>query len=154
MTLSQTRRLLFEVLTVYFLMPFLTRYAGRVRGGGPTYSFFPGRCTAWSICPSGVEWCAVRVCTEFWLASAAGAGWFIGPRTRTWLRSGWCFGLCVSDLYTNRFFSGILIFIQIRMKKHRWHKRILKNSDPLIFSLGWRRFQSLPVYSLEVWTSF
>jgi len=36
-----------------------------------------------------------------------------------------------------------------RLKKHRWHKKILKCKDPLIFSIGWRRFQSVPVYSTE-----
>ncbi|KAF9870091.1 AARP2CN domain-containing protein [Colletotrichum karsti] len=40
-------------------------------------------------------------------------------------------------------------FIHARIKKHRWHKKILKTNDPLIFSLGWRRFQSLPIYSMS-----
>ncbi|KAL3922182.1 MAG: hypothetical protein SGILL_002342 [Bacillariaceae sp.] len=40
-------------------------------------------------------------------------------------------------------------FVRCRFKKHRWHRRILKCNDPLVFSIGWRRFQSIPTYSTE-----
>jgi ribosome biogenesis protein BMS1 len=39
--------------------------------------------------------------------------------------------------------------LQVRLKKHRWHKKILKTRDPLIVSLGWRRFQTMPLYAMR-----
>ena len=40
-------------------------------------------------------------------------------------------------------------FVRCRFKKHRWHRKILKCNDPLVFSIGWRRFQSIPTFSTE-----
>ncbi|XP_050366426.1 uncharacterized protein LOC126784919 isoform X2 [Argentina anserina] len=40
-------------------------------------------------------------------------------------------------------------YMQARLKRHRWHKKVLKSSDPIIVSLGWRRYQTIPVYAIE-----
>ncbi|AQZ13152.1 BMS1 (YPL217C) [Zygosaccharomyces parabailii] len=37
--------------------------------------------------------------------------------------------------------------VNARLRRHRWHKKILKTNDPLVLSLGWRRFQTLPIYT-------
>lgn len=40
-------------------------------------------------------------------------------------------------------------YVRVRVKKHRWYPKILKTRNPMIFSMGWRRFQSLPMYYME-----
>jgi len=54
--------------------------------------------------------------------------------------------LVVGGLQSNEDQVG---YVRLRLKKHRWYPRILKNRDPLIVSVGWRRFQTLPVLSIQ-----
>jgi len=40
-------------------------------------------------------------------------------------------------------------FVRVKIKKHRWFPHVLKTKDPIVFSVGWRKFQSVPVYTME-----
>lgn len=40
-------------------------------------------------------------------------------------------------------------FITAKIIRQRFFPRILKTKEPLIFSIGWRRFQSIPIFSLQ-----
>lgn len=52
--------------------------------------------------------------------------------------------LCTTNLQENSF--G---YLKIKFTKHLWHPKILKNNDPIILSIGWRKFQVTPVYCIE-----
>ncbi|KAJ9458753.1 Ribosome biogenesis protein bms1 [Diplonema papillatum] len=39
--------------------------------------------------------------------------------------------------------------VYCRLKKHRWYPKILKANDPLVLSIGWRRFQTQPIFAIE-----
>ena len=40
-------------------------------------------------------------------------------------------------------------FIKTRFKRHRWYNNLLRSTDPLIVSSGWRRYQTIPVFATE-----
>ncbi|KAI3895559.1 hypothetical protein MKX03_025833, partial [Papaver bracteatum] len=36
--------------------------------------------------------------------------------------------------------------MQVRLTRHSWHMNKLKTKDPIIVSIGWRRYQTTPIY--------
>ncbi|OIR57710.1 MAG: ribosome biogenesis protein Bms1 [Amphiamblys sp. WSBS2006] len=45
--------------------------------------------------------------------------------------------------------STACTFVVGKLIRSRFYKKILKTKEPLLFSVGWRRFQSVPVFSLQ-----
>ncbi|XP_026415365.1 ribosome biogenesis protein BMS1 homolog isoform X2 [Papaver somniferum] len=41
-------------------------------------------------------------------------------------------------------------YMQARIKRHSWHRKSSKTRDPIIVSVGWRRYQIRPIYAQEV----
>lgn len=44
------------------------------------------------------------------------------------------------NLYLFFIFLDTFGYVKARFKKHRWYGNLLKSKDPIIFSIGWRRF--------------
>ena len=40
-------------------------------------------------------------------------------------------------------------YLNLRMRKHRWFRKILKSKDPVVMSIGWRRYQTVSTYSIQ-----
>ncbi|XP_026382120.1 ribosome biogenesis protein BMS1 homolog [Papaver somniferum] len=40
-------------------------------------------------------------------------------------------------------------YIQVKLKRHSWHTKLLKTKDPIIVSVGWRRYQTRPIYAFK-----
>ncbi|KAH9386193.1 ribosome biogenesis protein BMS1 [Nematocida major] len=64
----------------------------------------------------------------------------------------------VADVYTpeNIFILGAnkeeelsMTFVQGRVKRHKWFKKTLKTKEAHYVSMGWRRFQTCPVFSMK-----
>ncbi|RZC92040.1 hypothetical protein C5167_027929 [Papaver somniferum] len=40
-------------------------------------------------------------------------------------------------------------YMQVRLKRHEWHMKLLKSRDPITVSAGWRHYQTKPIYAME-----
>ena len=40
-------------------------------------------------------------------------------------------------------------YLNLRIRKHKWHRKILKSNDPVVVSIGWRRYQTVSTYSIK-----
>ncbi|KAI3934411.1 hypothetical protein MKW92_027505 [Papaver armeniacum] len=41
-------------------------------------------------------------------------------------------------------------FMQARLKRHKWHMKLLKSAEPVTVSAGWRRYRTKPIYASEI----
>jgi len=66
-------------------------------------------------------------------------------------------GACCAEIRKDRamLLGGLLPgesrmgLVQMRVKRHRWHPKLLKSGDAMLVSVGWRRYQTVPTFSLE-----
>ncbi|KAI3994117.1 hypothetical protein MKX01_012374 [Papaver californicum] len=42
-----------------------------------------------------------------------------------------------------------VLFFQVTLKRHNWHRKLLKTRDIIVVSIGWRRYQTSPIYAME-----
>ncbi|KAI3852746.1 hypothetical protein MKW92_051150 [Papaver armeniacum] len=40
-------------------------------------------------------------------------------------------------------------YMQVKLKRHRWHMKLLNTGDQIIVSAGWRRYVTTPIYAME-----
>ncbi|KAI3895553.1 hypothetical protein MKX03_025827 [Papaver bracteatum] len=45
-----------------------------------------------------------------------------------------------------KFLFQVLLYSEVRLTRHSWHTNRLKTKDPIIVSVGWRRYQTTPIY--------
>ncbi|KAI3847185.1 hypothetical protein MKW92_052015 [Papaver armeniacum] len=40
-------------------------------------------------------------------------------------------------------------YMQATLTRHSWHSKLLKTEDPIIVSIGWRRYMTIPIYAMK-----